>query len=125
MTQISDLFEHVLNFGFDWQVTKVEVDASSNVPLYKIEIYKNTSNSVRVGGEVITTHPISLTAPSGNIPAVNTIKVVIDRSTAIVGWPGIINSEATKFDVQYIEGYHKLLHYGHTREFQTRKCTTN
>ena len=55
MTQISDLFEHVLNFGSDWQVTKVEVDASSNVPLYKIEIYKNTSNSVRVGGEVITT----------------------------------------------------------------------
>lgn len=29
MSQISELFEHVLNFGPDWQVTKVEVDDKS------------------------------------------------------------------------------------------------
>src|SRR5690625_7777162 len=125
MTQISDLFEHVLNFGSDWQVTKVEVDASSNVPLYKIEIYKNTSNSVRVGGEVMTTPPISLTAPSGNIPAVNTIKVVIDRSTAIVGWPGIINSGTTKVDVQYRDGQQNLRNDGHKRQCQVKKHSSN
>lgn len=35
MNQISDLFEHVLNFGPDWQVTKVEVsDASSRVDVH-------------------------------------------------------------------------------------------
>lgn len=26
MSQISDLFEHVLNFGPDWKVTNIEVD---------------------------------------------------------------------------------------------------
>ncbi|TVR16888.1 MAG: transposase family protein [Balneolaceae bacterium] len=29
MSQISELFEHVLNFGPDWQVTNVEVDDAS------------------------------------------------------------------------------------------------
>ena len=30
MSQISELFEHVLNFGTDWKVTNVEVDDASN-----------------------------------------------------------------------------------------------
>lgn len=54
----------------------------------------------------------------------NTVKIVYDRDSIT----GIISSDekpdfslAQKFDVQYIDGFHKLLHDGHTREFQTRK----
>jgi len=122
---INNLVNDAISLPTGNSLVRILVDATSNVPLYEIEIYKNTSNSFKVGGEVITTPPISLTAPSGNIPPANTIKVVVDRATAIVGWPGIINSGATKFDVQYIDGYHKLQHDGHVREFQTRKGSPN
>lgn len=35
MSQISELFEHVLNFGPEWQVIKVEMDdASSQIDVH-------------------------------------------------------------------------------------------
>lgn len=41
MSQISDLFEHVLNFGPDWQVTNVEVDDAS----YRVEVHVEFTGS--------------------------------------------------------------------------------
>ena len=41
MSQISELFEHVLNFGPDRRVTKVEVDDASN----RIDVHVEFSGS--------------------------------------------------------------------------------
>lgn len=41
MSQISDFFEHVLNFGPDWKVTNIEVDDASN----KIDVHVTFTGS--------------------------------------------------------------------------------
>ncbi len=57
MSQIPDLFEHVLNFSSDWKVTNVEVDDAANKIDVQVKFTDSKSTCPDSGGAVAHSCP--------------------------------------------------------------------
>lgn len=112
---VDNLIDRVITLPVGDTLFDTLIDLSSNVPI-NITIAKDTANAVELSASIDVFPPYSHSKSNAN-----TVKVIFDQSTANFGWPVPVTGFATNFEVKFIDSYHKLLHDGHTREFQTRK----